>query len=97
MKKFAFYAQLKPKPGMEKDLEAFVALGDIHTKNDDAIVQSFSMNGPEGSYCLFDIFDTEAARNDHFEGKTAKQLAAVSESLLNEPPLIHLLEIVAQK
>lgn len=72
MKKYAFFAQLKPKPRKEKELEDFIAQGDIHTKEDKTILQSFSMKAEDGTYCLFDVFETALARSEHFEGETAK-------------------------
>lgn len=97
MQKFAFYAQLKAKPGKETQLEEFIEQGDKHTKNDADIVQSFSMKGPDGTYFLFDTFETEAARAQHLGGEAAKKLASASDSLLREAPSIHLLEIVRRK
>lgn len=97
MQKFAFYAQLKPKPGKEKELEDFIAQGDVHTREDKTILQSFSMKTEDGTYCLFDVFETSPLRSKHFEGETAEKLNAVTSSLLIEPPQVQLLEIVRQK
>jgi len=98
MQKFAFYAQLKAKPGKEDELEAFIKQGDIQTRNDPTIIRAFSMKGAvSGTYSFFDCFETEAARAEHLEGEAAKQLASVSASLLSEAPLIHLLEVVREK
>ena len=97
MQKFAFFARLNAMPGKEKELEAFIEQGDRHTKTDVDIVHSFSMKEANGVYCLFDIFETEAARANHLRGPAAEMLASVSESLLREAPVIHLLEIVRQK
>lgn len=97
MQKFAFYAQLKPKPGKEKELEDFIVQGDMHTSADRTILQSFSMKAEDGTYCLFDVFETSSSRAAHFEGETAQKLAKVTASLLIGPPQVQFLEIVRQK
>ena len=97
MHQYAFFARLRARRGREKELEAFIEEGDRHTQADPDIVRSFSMKEADGIYCLFDVFESEAARAAHFGGATAKRLGSVTDTLLREAPEVRLLTIIRQK
>ena len=51
----------------------------------------------EGSYGIFDTFDTEAGRQAHLDGPIAKALMQKASELLAEPPKIHKIKLLADK
>ncbi|GAB3455645.1 hypothetical protein GCM10027321_08470 [Massilia terrae] len=50
-----------------------------------------------GEYGIFDAFPDEAARTEHLNGDAVAALMAKSVALLNQPPRIELVEVLASK
>lgn len=97
MAKYALYVPLKPKPGKEADVEAFLKQGAEMAKKEEATISWFAFKEDEGRYAIFDTFDDEAAREAHLTGEIAKALMARADELLSEPPQIHKIDVVANK
>lgn len=97
MAKYALYVPLKPKPGKEAELEAFLKQGAEMSKNEQGTIDWFALKEDEGRYAIFDTFDDEAGRDTHLNGEIAKALMAKADELLSEPPQIHRISIVANK
>ncbi len=97
MVKFALYAELKPKPGKEADVEAFLKQGAEMAKKEDTTVTWYALKEDDGIYSIFDTFADEAGRDAHLSGDIAKALMAQADELFSEPPKIHKIDIIAEK
>lgn len=97
MAKYSLYVPLKPKPGKEADVEAFLKQGAEMAKKELGTIAWFALKEDEGRYAIFDTFDDEAGREAHLNGEIAKALKAKADELLAEPPKIHKIAIIANK
>jgi len=97
MAKLALYARLKAKPGKKSEVEAFLRSALPLAQQEAGTVTWYAFAEDEGSYGIFDTFDTEAARQAHLDGPIAKALMAKAAELLAEPPAIHKITLLADK
>jgi quinol monooxygenase YgiN len=97
MAKFALYANLKAKPGKEAEVEAFLKSALPLAEKETATVTWYAFAEDQGSYGIFDTFDTEVARQAHLDGAIAKALMAKAGELLAQPPAIHKIRLLAAK
>ena len=95
MAKFALYAHLKPKPGKQAEVEAFLKSALPLARQEPGTVTWYAFAEDEGSYGIFDTFDTEAARQAHLDGPIAKALMARAGELFAQPPAIHKITLLA--
>jgi len=94
---FALYAHLKAKPGKEAEVEAFLKSALPLAQAEAGTVTWYAFKEDEGSYGIFDTFDTEAARQAHLDGPIAKALMAKADELLAAPPAIHKIGLLGDK
>ncbi|WP_348266735.1 antibiotic biosynthesis monooxygenase [Edaphobacter paludis] len=97
MAKYSLYVPLKPKPGKEAEVEAFLKQGAEMAKKEPGTIAWFALKEDDGRYAIFDTFDDEAGREAHLSGEIAKALMAKADELLAEPPQIHKIGIIANK
>lgn len=97
MAKFALYVHLKAKPGKNQEVEAFLKSALPLAQQEAGTVTWYAFSEDEGSYGIFDTFDTEAARQAHLDGPIAKALMAKAGELLAAPPSIHKITLLADK
>jgi quinol monooxygenase YgiN len=97
MVSLALYAHLKAKPGKVGELEAFLKSALPLAEKEAGTITWYAFQEDEGSYGIFDTFDTEAARQAHLDGPIAKALIAKASELLAEPPAIHKIRLLAAK
>jgi quinol monooxygenase YgiN len=97
MLSFALYAHLKAKPGKSAEVEAFLKSALPLAQAEPDTVTWYVFEEDEGSYGIFDTFETEAARQAHLDGPIAKALMAKADTLLSEPPMIHKIKLLAAK
>jgi quinol monooxygenase YgiN len=97
MAKFALYAELKPKPGKEAEIEAFLKQGAEMSKAEKGTVSWYGFKEDNGAYGVFDTFDDAAGQDAHLNGDIAKALFAVADDYFSEAPKIHKIEILAEK
>ena len=97
MAKYALYVPLKPKPGKEAEVEAFLKRGAEMARKESATIAWFAIKEDEGRYAIFDTFDDEAGRDAHLNGEIAKALMAKADELLAEKPQIHRIAVIANK
>ncbi|HEV2278027.1 MAG TPA: antibiotic biosynthesis monooxygenase [Acidobacteriaceae bacterium] len=97
MVKFALYGTLKPKPGKEAEVEAFLRQGAELARKESGTVTWYAIREDDGQYGIFDTFNDEAGREAHLNGEIAKALMAKANELLREPPKIHKIAVIANK
>ena len=97
MAKFALYAHLQAKPGKKAEVEAFLKSALPLAQQEPGTIAWYAFAQDEGSYGIFDTFDTEEGRQAHLTGPIAKALMAKADELLAEPPKIHKITLLAEK
>ena len=97
MPKLALYVHLKAKPGRSSEVASFLKSALPLAQQERDTISWYAFAEDEGSFGIFDTFDTEAARQAHLDGPIAKALMAKAGELLAEPPAIHKIEILADK
>jgi len=97
MAKLAIYAHLKAKPGKGAEVEAFLASALPLAQQENGTITWYAFAEDEGSYGIFDTFETEADRQAHLDGPIAKALMSKASELLAQPPAIHKIRLIAAK
>jgi len=97
MAKYALYAHLKAKSGKNAEVEAFLKSALPLAQQEKQTVTWYAFKEDEGSYGIFDTFDTEEGRQAHLDGPIAKALMSKASELLAEAPKIHKIELLADK
>jgi quinol monooxygenase YgiN len=97
MVQFALYAHMKAKPAKSAELEAFLKSALPLAQKESGTVTWYAFAEDEGSYGIFDTFESEKDRQAHLDGPIAKALMAKASELLSEPPSIHKIRVIAAK
>ena len=93
----ALYAHLKPKPGKEAELEAFLKSALPLAQKEPGTVTWYAFRAGETTLGIFDTFETEEARQAHLDGEIPAALGQVAEDLLAAEPDIRLIDVIAAK
>src|SRR5690242_3523573 len=97
MAQFALYAHLKARPGKEAEVESFLKSALPMAQAESETRTWYAFQEDQGSYGIFDTFDTEAARQAHLDGPIAKALMQRADELFAQPPSIHKIRLLANK
>ncbi|MEO5740815.1 MAG: antibiotic biosynthesis monooxygenase [Vicinamibacterales bacterium] len=97
MAKFALYAHLKAKPEKRAEVEAFLKSALPMAEQEQGTITWYAFAEDEGSYGVFDTFETEADQQAHLDGPIAKALMAKASELFSQPPSIHKIRLLAAK
>ena len=97
MPSLALYAHLKAKPGKAAEVEAFLKSALPLAEKEEGTITWYAFAEDEGSFGIFDTFDTEDARQAHLDGPIAKALMEKAGELLAQPPAIHKIRVLAAK
>jgi len=100
MSKYALYVPLHAKPGKEKEVAEFLksALPLVDAEPGTRSWFAIQEDNP-AKFSIFDTFDDEAARDAHLNGKVAAALMekAKSGDFFAEPPVVHKINVIAEK
>jgi quinol monooxygenase YgiN len=88
---------MKAKAGKNGEVEAFLKSALPLAQKEGGTITWYAFEESNGTYGIFDTFDTEAARQAHLDGPIAKALMAKASELLAEPPQIHKIRLLANK
>lgn len=97
MTKFALYVPLKAKPGKETEVADFLRSALPLVEAEPGTVSWYAIEEGPSSFAIFDTFDDEDGREAHLSGKVAAALMAKADDLLETPPQIYKLGILADK
>ena len=97
MATLALYAHMKAKPGKSAELEAFLKSALPLAEKEPGTITWYAFEESNGTYGIFDTFETEAARQAHLDGPIAKALMDKASELLAEAPSIHKIRLLAAK
>jgi quinol monooxygenase YgiN len=97
MVKVGLYVPLEAKPGKETDVEAFLERGRALVEEEPGTTAWFAIRSGPTSFAIFDVFEDEAGRQAHLTGKVAEALMANAKELLEVPPVILQVDVIAAK
>jgi quinol monooxygenase YgiN len=97
MTKFALFVRLEAKPGQEAAVADFLA-GALPLANAESGTTAwFALKFGSSTFGVFDAFADEAGRQAHLQGPIAAALMANAAALLNTPPNIEKIDLLAAK
>ncbi|MFP5348314.1 MAG: putative quinol monooxygenase [Gammaproteobacteria bacterium] len=97
MDKLALMVRLDAKPGKEAELEALLRAGLPIVEQEPRTTTWFAMRLAPSIFGIFDTFPDEAGRRAHLAGKVAKALVDKAPELLQRPPVIEKVDLLASK
>jgi quinol monooxygenase YgiN len=84
-------------PGKEDEVAAFLAGALPLAEAEPETTAWFAARVDASTFLIFDVFPTEAGREQHLAGPIAEALMARAADLLSQPPTIEQIEILASK
>lgn len=93
----ALSVTLKAKPGKEEELRSFLASAESLVAQEPGTVSWFAFRVDTQTFGIFDSFADASGRQAHINGAIAAALFSRADELLAEHPIIHPVDIVAQK
>jgi quinol monooxygenase YgiN len=91
------YVRLDARPGKEQELEAFLKGALPLAVEEPKTTAWFAVKFSASSFAVFDVFESEAARDAHLGGRIAAALMAKAGELLASPPNIEKHEVLGAK
>src|ERR1700747_3256179 len=89
--------RLMAAPGKKHEVAAFVESALPLVEAEPETTAWFAARVEASSFVIFDVFPTEAGREQHLAGPVAEALAARAADLLIQPPTIEHVEVLASK
>jgi quinol monooxygenase YgiN len=97
MVKVALLVRLEAKPGKESEVDSFLRGGLPIVQDEPATTVWFALRLGPRTFGIFDAFPDEAGRQAHLSGRVAAALMAQAADLLEQPPVIERVDILAAK
>ncbi len=97
MVKVALYVRLEAKPGKEAAVESFLRSGLSIVQEEPATTAWFALRMGPRTFGIFDAFPDEAGRQAHLAGRVAAALMSKAPELLEKPPAIEKVDVLAAK
>lgn len=99
MAKYALLVELKAKPGLEAEVEKFLAKEADLTRAEPGTLSwhATRIEGAVGEYRIFDTFNSVEDREKHMNGPGGIELVENAERLFAIPPKVNYVTVVAQK
>jgi quinol monooxygenase YgiN len=94
---FALFVRLEAKPGKEAEVESFLRGGLPIVQEEPATTAWFAIRRNPSTFAIFDAFPDEAGRQAHLSGRVAAALMAKAPDLLEKPPSIEKVDVLAAK
>jgi quinol monooxygenase YgiN len=93
----SIYASMEAKPGKEKDVEAFLKSAQPLVEQEPGTIAWFAIKEGPNKYGIFDVFENEASRQAHLNGKVAAALFAKAPELFASAPKVDKPDLLAAK
>jgi quinol monooxygenase YgiN len=97
MLKYALFARLEAKPGMEAAVADFLQTGLAMANQEATTPLWFALRLSERVFGVFDAFETEAHRQAHLNGPIAQALMAKAPELFATAPAIEAIDVLGVK
>ena len=91
------FVRLEAKPGMEKEVAAFLKQGLQMAQQEATTPLWFALRLGDSTFGVFDAFPDESGRQAHLDGPIARALMANASKMLAAPPSIERTEILGAK
>ena len=88
---------LTAAPGKENEVAALLEGALPLVEDEPETTAWFAARVEASSFLIFDVFPTDAGRQQHLAGPVAEALAAHAADLLSQPPTIERVELLASK
>ncbi|WP_439881050.1 putative quinol monooxygenase [Pontibacter sp. MBLB2868] len=89
--------RLEVKSGKDAEVETFFRSALPMIQQEVNTIAWFAIRFGKSEYGIFDVFETEEAREEHLQGSVAKILTQQINTLFSEPPKIQRLDVFARK
>ena len=93
----AIAAKLVAKPGKEAEVEALLTSALALANQEPLTVTWYAVKFNENTFGIFDTFASDEGRDAHLNGQIAAALMAKADELLEEPPQIDKVDVLAAK
>jgi quinol monooxygenase YgiN len=93
----ALWVPLEAKEGKEEEVRSFLESGQALVEEEPGTIAWFAVGWGERSFGIFDVFEDDAGRDAHLNGKVAAALMEKADDLFASPPQINKLDVVASK
>ena len=93
----ALLARLHAKPGKEDEVAAFLTSALPLAQQEDATIRWYALRLDDTTFGIFDTFADDAGRQAHLDGDIAAALMENAEALLDRPPVIEQVDLLAAK
>jgi quinol monooxygenase YgiN len=97
MPEYGFMVELKARADKHDEVERFLADAEALVNDEPGTLVWFAFRIGPSSYRIFDMFETEDARQAHLYGKVREALQARGEELFAAPPVITPVDVLASK
>jgi quinol monooxygenase YgiN len=97
MVKVGLLVRLLAKPGKEAEVTSFLEGGLALAEEEPATIAWFAIRLGPSEFGIFDAFPDDAGRQAHLGGQVAAALMAQAPELLEQPPVIEPVDILAAK
>lgn len=91
------WVPLEAKPGKEDEVEAFLQGGRALVMEEPGTTAWFAVRVGPTTFGIFDVFEDDAGRQAHLNGKVAEALMAQAPDLFATPPEINPVDVIASK
>lgn len=95
--KLGLWVVLDAKPGQEEAVASFLLGGKAIVEAEPGTTTWYAVRLSPSRFAIFDTFADEAGRGAHLSGKVAAALMAQAPELLQVPPSIEKIEVLAVK
>ena len=97
MVKLSLYVEMEAKPGKEAEVETFLKSALPLVEAEPGTIAWFAIRMAPNKFGIFDVFENEAGRDAHLNGKVAAALFAKAPELFANKPKIDKPDILAAK
>jgi len=93
----ALFVRLKARKGKEVDVENFLRTALPLVEKEEGTTAWFALRLGRNTFGIFDAFPDEAGRQAHLAGRVAAALKERAAELLEDPPHIERIDVLAAK
>jgi quinol monooxygenase YgiN len=97
MVNLSLYASMEAKPGKEAEVEAFLKSALPLVEAEPGTIAWFAIRMAPNKFGIFDVFESEAGRDAHLNGKVAAALFAKAPDLFTSQPKVDKPDLLAAK
>lgn len=97
MVSLSIFVSMEAKPGKEAEVEAFLKSALPLVEAEPGTIAWFAIRTAPSRFGIFDVFENEAGRDAHLNGKVAAALFAKAPDLFASPPNVGKPELLAAK